>query len=40
LLGDLVHPGAHRLAEQLALRLAAYRVGDSPDRVGWIYKAE
>src|SRR5581483_11564341 len=40
IVGDLVHPGADRLAEQLAATLAADRVGDRPDRVGGIYEAE
>jgi hypothetical protein len=39
-LGDLVYPGADRLAEQLAASLAADGVGDRADRVGWVYKAE
>jgi pimeloyl-ACP methyl ester carboxylesterase len=38
--GDLVDPGADRLAEQLATRLAADRVGDCADRVGGVYEAE
>ena len=38
--GDLVHPGADRLAEELAASLAADRVGDRADRVGWVYEAE
>ena len=38
--GDLVDPGADRLAEQLAARLAADRVGDRADRVGWVDEAE
>ena len=38
--GDLVDPGADRLAEQLAAGLAADRVGDRADRVGWVYEAE
>ena len=38
--GDLVDPGAHRLAEQLAARLAADRVGDRADRVGGVDEAQ
>ena len=38
--GDLVDPRAHRLAEQLAARLAADRVGDGADRVGGVYEAQ
>ena len=38
--GDLVDPGADRLAEQLAAGLAADRVGNCADRVGWVYEAE
>src|SRR3954468_13254622 len=39
-LGDLVHPGAHRLPEELAASLTADRVGNGPDGVGWVYEAE
>jgi hypothetical protein len=39
-LGDLVHPGTHRLAQELAARLAADRIRDRADRVGWIYEAQ
>ena len=38
--GDLVDPGADRLAEQLATGLTADRVGDRADRVGGVYEAE
>src|ERR1700761_5305543 len=38
--GDLVDPGAHRLAEELATGLAADRIGYGADRVAWIYEAE
>ncbi len=38
--GDLVDPGPHRLAEQLPAGLAADRVGDRPDRVSWVYETE
>ena len=38
--GDLVDPGAHRLAEELATGLAADRVGDGADGIGWIDEAE
>ena len=38
--GDLVDPGADRLAEQLATGLAADRVGDCADGVGGVYEAE
>src|SRR4051812_49870644 len=38
--GDLVDPGADRLAEELATGLATDRVGDGADRIGGIYKAE
>ena len=39
-LRDLVDPGAHRLAEQLAPGLAADRVGDRADRVCRVYEAQ
>ncbi len=38
--GNLDDPGADRLAEQLAARLTADRVGDGADSVGWVYEAE
>jgi hypothetical protein len=38
LVGDLIDPGADRLAEELAAGLPAYRVCDRPDGVGWIYE--
>jgi hypothetical protein len=38
--GDLVDPAADGLAEQLAAGLAADRVGDRADRVGWVYETE
>src|SRR3954447_25462151 len=38
--GDLVHPGARRLPEELAASLSTDGVGDGPDGVGWVYKAE
>ena len=37
---DLVDPGPHRLAEELATCLAADRIRDRTDRVGWVYEAE
>ena len=37
---DLVHPGAYRLPEELAASLTTDGVGDRPDGVGWVYKAE
>jgi hypothetical protein len=40
LIGDLVHPGANRLAEELATGLTAHGIGDRPDGVGWVYKAK
>ncbi len=40
LVGNLVDPGADRLAEQLATGLAADRVGDRTDRVGRVNEAE
>ena len=39
-LGNLIDPGTDRLAQELAARLAADRVGDGPDRVGGIDEAE
>ncbi len=38
--GDLVDPGANRLAEQLATGLAADRVGNCADGISWIDEAE
>jgi hypothetical protein len=38
--GDLVDPGTHSLAEQLPAGLASDRVGDRADGVGWVYEAE
>src|SRR4029450_13942515 len=37
---NLVDPGAHRLAEQLAAGLTADGVGHRSDGVGWVYEAE
>ena len=38
--GDLVDPGTHDLAEQLAARLAPHALGDDPDRFLWLDEAE
>ena len=38
--GNLVDPGAHRLAQQLAAGLTTDRVGDDTDGVGGVYEAE
>jgi hypothetical protein len=38
--GNLVHPRADGLAQQLAAGLAANRIGDGADRVGGVYEAE
>ena len=38
--GDLVDPGAHDLAEQLTARFAPDALGDDPDRFLWLDEAE
>ena len=40
LVRDFVDPGTDSLSEQLAAGLTAYRIGDRPDGVGWVYEAK
>ncbi len=39
-LGDVIHPCAHDLADQLAARLAPDRLGDHSDCVLWLDEAK